>query len=100
MTDCHIIDWFSQKMSELRKFISETDEAQTLELLYQVRDDLEASRRRHRENCPQCFGRPTYGDFADDPARAESLVFDLGDIIRYKSTAPAPSRREATRCRR
>ena len=65
MTDCRIIKWLAEKMCELRKIINETDEKEALELLYQVRDDLEASRRRHREKCRHCFGRPTYGDLAD-----------------------------------
>ena len=98
MPDCRIIDWFAQKMGEIRKFIGETDDTETLTLLGQVRDDLEDSRRRHRENCPNCFGWPTYGD-PSDPALVAKLGGDPGDLIRYKSDR-ARSRRETTRCRK
>lgn len=97
---CHIQHWFAQKMVELCRFIRETEEMETVALLEQVRADLEASRRRHRENCPNCVGRLTWGDHSDDPTRDESLGVDLGAVIRYKSVPPAPSRRETTRCRR
>jgi hypothetical protein len=97
---CLIENWLGLKMIELRRFIRETDEMATVALLEQVRADLEASRLRHRENCPNCFGRPTWGDHSDDPKRDESLGLDLGAVIRYKSTPPAPSRREATTCRK
>jgi hypothetical protein len=96
--DCPIQTWFAQRVLEIRRFIREAKEAATLELLYQVRDDLEASRGRHRERCPNCVGRPTFGDVADDPAEAERLGVDLGDVIHYKTAPPAPSRREAARC--
>lgn len=97
---CLIENWLGQRMIELRRFIRETEEKETVALLEQVGADLEASRRRHRENCPNCVGRPTWGDRSDDPRRDESLGVDLGAVIRYKSTPPAPSRREASRCRK
>lgn len=98
MPDCKIERWLSEKVSELRRFISDADDAETLRLLHQIREDFEASRRRHREDCPRCFGKPTYGDFADDPALVESLGADLGEVVRYKSDRPL-SRRGASRCR-
>ncbi len=97
---CPIQRWFARQMCELRRFIREAEEDQALALLHQVHEDLEASRKRHREKCPNCAGRPTYGHFVDDPEQAESLGVDLGDVTCYKSERPAPSRRETTRCRR
>jgi hypothetical protein len=95
---CLIENWFGQMMIELRRFLLETEEMETGALLERVRVGLEASRRHHRENGSNCAGRPTWGDRSDDPRRDESHRGDLGAVIRYKSTLPTPSRREATRC--
>lgn len=85
MQNCNIEFWLSEKVSELRRFIREADDTETLAMLDQVREDLEASRRRHRENFPPSRGRPIYWDFADDPGLAESLGADLGAIVAHPS---------------
>jgi hypothetical protein len=98
-TDCTVRIWLSQKTAELRGFIAQTDEPEVIAELQRIRDELAACRRRHEDRCADCAPRPTHEAYCESDSEPLSGI-ELGDVVRFNSAPPAPSRREATRCSR